>query len=206
MLVTVTMAVISGVANERPEAKPERAAFSTFPMSIGPWLGRTSTLGPDVLGVLKLDDYILADFRQGTEATISFYAAYYSSQRQGAAPHSPLVCMPGGGWQITDSTQRNFSLASQQGGDFSYNRAIIRNGDSTQLVYYWYQERGKGIASEYWAKWNLFRDALLMNRSDGALVRLVTPLGAKETEEAADKRLTAFATAIMPLLPRYIPN
>ena len=206
LLVTATMAAFSGVINERPEVKPERASFSTFPMSIGSWQGRTSTLGKDVLGVLKLDDYILADFRQGTGAPVSFYAAYYSSQRQGAAPHSPLVCLPGGGWQVAESTQRNFTIASQPGGDFTYNRAIIRNGESTQLVYYWDQERGKGIASEYWAKWHLFSDALLMNRSDGALVRLVTPLESGESEEVADKRLTEFAAAVMPLLSHYVPN
>ena len=74
------------------------------------------------------------------------------------------------------------------------------------MVYYWYQERGKGIASEYWAKWHLLSDALLMNRSDGALVRLVTPLASGESEEVADKRLKEFAAAVMPLLPHYVPN
>ncbi len=206
MLVVASTAVIAGLVSERPESKPVRASLSTFPMSLGSWHGETSKLGQDVLGVLKLDDYVLADFRRGTEAPVSFYAAYYGSQRKGAAPHSPQVCLPGGGWQVADSTQRNFSIASQIGGDVAYNRTVIRNGESKQLVYYWYQERGKGIASEYWAKWYLLRDALLMNRSDGALIRLVTPLVVGEQEESADKRLTAFVEAVLPVLPQYVPN
>ena len=163
-------------------------------------------LEKDVLKTLRLSDYILAVYNRGTEAPINFYAAYYESQRKGSAPHSPAVCMPGGGWQMTDLTQRSLPSTAIPGGDFSYNRAVIRNGEATELVYYWYQERGKRIASEYSAKGYLFSDALLMNRSDGALVRLVTPIVAGETEEAADQRLMEFVAAVVPVLPQYIPD
>jgi len=206
VLVSVTTAALSGFVSERPEIKPVRASFSAFPMDIGQWHGKTSLMGEDSLKVLRLSDYILAVYNRGTEAPINFYAAYYASQRKGSAPHSPAVCMPGGGWQMTDLTQRSLPSTAIPGGDFSYNRAVIRNGEATELVYYWYQERGKRIASEYSAKGYLFSDALLMNRSDGALVRLVTPIVAGETEEAADQRLMEFVAAVVPVLPQYIPN
>jgi len=206
VLVSVTTAALSGFVSERPEIKPVRASFSAFPMDIGQWHGKTGLLEEDSLKVLRLSDYILAVYNRGTEAPINFYAAYYESQRKGSAPHSPAVCMPGGGWQMTELTQRSLPSTAIPGGDFSYNRAVIRNGEATELVYYWYQERGKRIASEYSAKGYLFSDALLMNRSDGALVRLVTPIVAGETEEAADQRLMEFVAAVVPVLPQYIPD
>ena len=198
--------VASGFIAERAESIPPRAFFATFPLDIGPWRGETAVLDSEVLDVLRLSDYVLTNFKRGTEAPISFYTAYYASQRKGTAPHSPAVCMPGGGWQITELTQRSFPNTAIPGGAFAYNRVVIRNGDDAQLVYYWYQERGRRIASEYWAKWYLFQDALLMNRTDGALVRLVTPLLAGEPEEVADQRLAEFVAAVAPLLGQYVPD
>ena len=204
-MIAVT-AVASGFIAERAESTPPRSDFTTFPMVIDQWHGQTTVLEKDVLDVLRLTDYVLANFKRGTESPISFYAAYYASQRKGTAPHSPAVCMPGGGWQITELTQSSLPSTAIPGGAFNYNRVIIRNGENAQLVYYWYQERGRRIASEYWAKWYLFQDALLMNRTDGALVRLVTPLRAGEPEEAADQRLAEFVTAVAPLLREYVPD
>jgi exosortase D (VPLPA-CTERM-specific) len=206
MIAVTAVASASGFITERAESTPPRANFATFPMAIDQWHGETALLEKDVLDVLRLSDYVLANYQRGTEAPINFYAAYYASQRKGTAPHSPAVCMPGGGWQITELTQRSLPGTAIPGGAFNYNRVIIRNGEDAQLVYYWYQERGRRIASEYWAKWYLFQDALLKNRSDGALVRLVTPLLAGEPEEAADQRLTEFVAAVAPLLPQYAPN
>ena len=206
VLVAAATAATSGVVKERPESTPARTLFSAFPMTLGEWQGKPEVLEKDVLNTLRLTDYVAADYTRGTGAPVSFYTAYYESQRKGSAPHSPAVCMPGGGWQITEMEQRSFPGTGQGGSAFAYNRAIIRHGEAAELVYYWYQERGKRIASEYWAKWHLFRDALSMNRSDGALVRLVTPIVAGEADDAADQRLMEFVTAVMPVLPDYVPN
>ena len=207
VLVAAATAATPGLVKERPESIPARTLFSAFPMTLGEWQGKPGWLEPDVLDTLRLTDYVIADYTRGTGAPVSFYTAYYESQRKGSAPHSPAVCMPGGGWQITEMDQRSFPGPATPGGSaFAYNRAIIRHGEAAELVYYWYQERGKRIASEYWAKWYLFRDALLLNRSDGALVRLVTPIVAGEPEDAADQRLMEFVTAVMPVLPGYVPN
>jgi EpsI family protein len=88
----------------------------------------------------------------------------------------------------------------------SVNRTIIQLGDERQLVYYWFQQRGRTFTSEYMAKWYLFRDGIIMDRSDGALVRLITPIPPNSDEAAADERLQVFLREFYPELGRFIPG
>ena len=79
-------------------------------------------------------------------------------------------------------------------------------GAQRQIVYYWFQERGRQLTSEYAARWYLFWDALTRKRTDGALVRFVAsvPPGANETE--VDTRIMRLASVIEPTLSRYVPD
>ena len=62
------------------------------------------------------------------------------------------------------------------------------------------------IANEYVSKLYLLKDAVFKNRTDGALVRLTTPLYPGENESDADKRLQEFTQALVPNLDRYLPS
>ena len=86
------------------------------------------------------------------------------------------------------------------------NRVQIELGNRKQLVYYWFQQRGRIITNEYLVKWYLFMDSLTRQRTDGALVRLVTPLEIGEPMEKADRRLAEFASQAVPRLEQYVPN
>ena len=137
---------------------------------------------------------------------MDLYVAFYNSQRKGASIHSPRSCLPGGGWVIMDSSV--IELPQPAGGvpGLRANRVVIQQGESRQLVYYWFQGRGRVITNEYMAKWYIFQDALARQRTDGALVRLITylPPGADEAE--GDRRLQRFAADFGPLLMDYIPQ
>ena len=89
---------------------------------------------------------------------------------------------------------------------FPANRYLIAKGDSRQLVVYWFWAHNRGVASEYWAKFYLVTDSIKMNRSDGALVRITTPMVPGETVDAAQQRILPFAGEVMPLLDSYIPR
>jgi EpsI family protein len=89
--------------------------------------------------------------------------------------------------------------------DLPFNRAIIARDNDRQLVYYWFVQRGRNVANEYWSKWHLLVDAVTKNRTDGALVRLVTPLRPDEPEDAADVRLRSFIEELEPRLKAYLP-
>lgn len=202
---------------KRIEARPARADFAEFPLQISAWHGRRERLEAIYLDRLKLDDYLLADFvRDAPEGAatvgqvapdpVNLYVAYYASQRTGEAAHSPRSCLPGGGWQILDFTQREVAGVRLNGAPLRVNRAIVQHGTDRQLVYYWFQERGRDITNEYLVKWYLLEDALLRNRTDGALVRLVTPVQENEPTAAADARLAQFASRALPALHDYLPN
>ena len=182
----LAMLFTSPLISGRVENAPERSHFVTFPAKIGDWQGRTSLLEPQVEQRLALDDYILSDYVDSEERVVSLYVAYYQSQRTGESPHSPLVCIPGDGWSISTFERTSY------GPDRPLNRAVIERNGSRQLVYYWYEERGRKIASEYWSKWYLLYDVLTKNRSDGALVRVITPILPDELERDADARLQLF--------------
>jgi EpsI family protein len=187
----------------RSEIIPERARFVAFPMRIADWKGQAGSLDRATEQYLKVDDYILANYSQPGGQPVNFYVAYYASQRKSESPHSPLVCLPGGGWLITRLERRNFDAA---GADHAYNRVIIQNGANRELVYYWFDERGRTIADEYWAKWYLLTDAIVMNRTDGALVRLTTPINPNESDASADDRLLSFMAVALPRLADFLPS
>jgi exosortase D (VPLPA-CTERM-specific) len=186
--------------SHRSEIIPVRSRFVTFPATIGEWHGHTSLLEPQVENSLALEDYILSDYSKSNGKVVNLYVAYYASQRTGESPHSPVVCIPGDGWSITMLER------TSDGAGHPLNRGIIERNGAKQLVYYWYEERGRRIANEYWSKWYLLSDAITKNRSDGALVRLITTVLPSELERDADSRLQAFMHDLLPRLSGYLPS
>ena len=181
-------------------------ASSAFPAVLGEWQGRPSLLEPQVEHALGLEDYLLTDYSSSkVRGSINLYIAYYASQRTGVSPHSPIVCMPGGGWQIT-GFERTASTSDVSKPSFPLNRAVIERNSTKQIVYYWFVQRGRMIANEYASKWFLLTDAILENRTDGALVRVTTPLYPGEVEENADQRLRSFIQELQPRLEAYLPG
>jgi exosortase D (VPLPA-CTERM-specific) len=191
---------------ERSELVPPRADFLDFPLQIGDWQGRRDTMEIEYIDALKFTDYVMVDYQRGGADPVNFYVAYYESQRKGESAHSPRSCIPGGGWEISAIREHPVAGATVNGQPLVVNRTQIAKGDFKQLVYYWFQQRGRVITNEYLVKWYLFWDALTRNRSDGALVRLTTMLRPGEAWEIADARLEAFAREVEGQLPRYVPN
>jgi exosortase D (VPLPA-CTERM-specific) len=188
------------------EIYPQRASFMEFPMKLGRWTGHKDSMEGVYLDALKLDDYLLADYGDGGGSAVNLYMAYYTSQRKGEAVHSPRSCLPGGGWQLRDFDQRALHDVKIDGQPLRVNRTLIELGDQRELVYYWFQQRGRVITNEFAVKWYLFWDALSRNRTDGALVRLIAVIPPGGNEAAVDRRLADVATQIAPTLTRYIPD
>lgn len=203
---TVVLAVFAALLVALPartEAVPGREPFLSFPTQFGGWSGRRAALERIYLDTLQLDDYVLADYRRAPEELVNLYVAWYDSQRAGQSAHSPRSCLPGGGWRITSLQQVQVPTADRP---LRLNRVQIELGNQKQLVYYWFQQRGRIMTNEYLAKWYLFWDSLTRRRTDGALVRLATPLLPGENAQAADARLAAFLSQAAPRLARHIPD
>ncbi|MCB1880971.1 MAG: VPLPA-CTERM-specific exosortase XrtD [Chromatiaceae bacterium] len=207
ILASVALIALSSVYIQvQGEVRPPRADFSGYPLELGTWQGKGELLESIYLDSLKLDDYLLSDYRNDKGEQVNFYIAYYASQQAGSAAHSPRACIPGGGWQISDVTTKSVDGVTVAGQPLSVNRIEIRRGEIKQLVYYWFQQRGRVITNEYMTKWYLFLDGLTKHRTDGALVRLTTVINPGERWSDGDARLRAFALLAVPALDRFVPE
>jgi exosortase D (VPLPA-CTERM-specific) len=189
----------------RTELVPQRQPLALFPMEFEGWHGIPQTLDGASLNALGLTDYLLADYTNDASASgpLNFYIAYYASQRGGIHSHSPQACMPGGGWNIL--SQSIITVPLTNGGSINANRVVIEKKAVRQIVYYWFEERGRHIAKESAAKYYALKDALIAKRSDGALIRIVTPIvaGDEATADSMARKLVADSNG---LLQSFVPG
>jgi EpsI family protein len=186
------------------EAHVERHELRNFPSQVGAWKqeGFDRRFDAQTMSVLRASDYLLRDYRIGKGQTANLYIGYYATQRDGASYHSPLNCLPGAGWSMVDPERIAISLPS--GKSFLANKYVIENGDHRELMIYWYQGRGRMIASEYWGKIYTVLDSVRLRRSDAAMVRVTVPITTSDT--AALESAREFAAVTSEVLPEFVPN
>lgn len=185
------------------EAHVERKDLKDFPQTIGAWqrTGNDQILDDETLKVLRASDYLLRDFRKPEGQVANLYVGYYATQRTGATYHSPLNCLPGSGWQLSEPGKATITLPD--GTSFVANKYIIKSGDYKSLMIYWYQGRGRNVASEYWGKVYTVLDSVRLRRSNGAMVRVTVPVG--NSEDAAEQAAIEFASSASAVLPQFVP-
>jgi len=183
---------------------PDRVDLAGLPFEFEGWSTSIQKVDSDTLNVLGADDYIIADMTDPVGDPFNLYIAYLNMQRHGHSWHSPRQCIPGGGWQITD--HKVLPVTLNDGSTFNYNRIIIENRGQQQLVYYWYDQRGRKVANEFMMKSLLILDAVKIRRTDGAMIRILTPIGRDELPGDADARLMRFMNELDPKLDPYIPD
>jgi EpsI family protein len=185
------------------EAHVDRQQLTGFPEQLGEWRRSKpdQTIDDETMKVLRASDYLLRDYRRSDGVNANFYVGYYASQREGASYHSPLNCLPGAGWTLSAPDKVTISLPD--GSSFSANKYVIQNGEYKSLMIYWYQGRGRAIASEYWGKVYTVIDSVRLRRSDGAMVRVTVPLGNSEALalEAATDMAARGAAALSGFVP-----
>ena len=192
-------------ARNREEVLPAHDGLKNFPLSLGDWQGRDLPISPETLEVLGPGDFLTRDYFNPAQHEIAnLFIAFFPSQRQGDTIHSPKNCLPGAGWVPTESTR--IWMDGQNGQKIEVNRFLLEKGGEQALVLYWYQAHGHVTPSEYMAKYHLVADSIVMNRSDGALVRIVTLLKNGESPSDAETRVMRFAQLAMPHLDNYIPR
>ena len=185
------------------EAHVDRKPLKDFPMQLGQWQqSKDQIIDEPTMKVLRASDYLLRDFKRADGQAANFYVGYYASQREGASYHSPLNCLPGSGWTLTQPDTVTISLPD--GRTFGANKYVIQNGDYKSLMIYWYQGRGRQVASEYWGKVYTVIDSVRLRRSDGALIRVTVPLG--NSEDAALKSALDLSAKAVAALPEFVPN
>jgi len=193
-------------ARSRTETIPPHLPLSSFPEQLAHWDSTEIVQDDKTLAVLGPGDFLERVYQDpdGKLPWVDLFLAYFPSQRAGETPHSPQHCLPGSGWNPEENVRVTLALPGH--GPFPANRYVISKAGDRQLVLYWFWAHDRGVASEYLAKFYLVKDAIGMNRSDGSLVRLVTPMFPGETPDAAQQRILPFTSAVVPLLDDYIPR
>jgi exosortase D (VPLPA-CTERM-specific) len=200
------LAATSVFLPERVEKIPARSSFAEFPIQIDSYTGKRSVMDAVYLDTLKLDDYLMADYHGISGQPINLYLAWYNSQRGGQSTHSPRTCLPGGGWRIASLQAVDISQIKIGNTPLRVNRAVIENGNSRQLVYYWFQQRGRVITNEYMVKWYMFWDALTRQRTDGSLVRMIMAVPDGQSVEHADAEMQNFLQVLSGRITAYVPD
>ena len=204
LVVLLVMTAMLLHARRRLEIVPKSEQLELLPLEISDWRGHSLSLDSATLAVLGAGNFLSRNYVPiQPEPYVNLFVAYFPTQRAGDTVHSPQNCLPGSGWTPIDAKRIEFAPGS--GAPFVVNRYIIAKGLDRQLVLYWYQAHGRRVASEYFAKFYLVADAIRMNRTDGAMVRLVTPILPGEGSSKAELRAKRFAEVLIPELDRFIP-
>ena len=155
--------------------------------------------------VAGMTDYMARVYwRPDSTATFTTYVGYYDRQTQGKSMHSPKNCLPGAGWEILHG---GTMIVAASDGPHVVNRYLLKNGALQAVAYYWYQGRGRVVASEYAVKFNLLRDAALDGHTEEALVRIVAFMDSTiSTEPAADSLVAGIAPRLMDDVTRVLPT
>jgi EpsI family protein len=221
-ILIVSALLISGAiyltAASRSEPTPIRRPLSELPNAIGMWLeDRSSEFDKDTLNVLGVNDYINRSYNGPNMGQVGLYIGYYVSQRQGGTIHSPLNCLPGSGWNPIEKDILNIPIPSDfrinastvgERQEIRINRIVIQKEIDKQVVLYWYHSHGRVIASEYLGKIFTVLDALRSNRTDAALVRVISPVNGQQesAQKQAEEQAIDFVKALFPMLGNYLPE
>lgn len=191
---------------------PPSEPLAIFPHEIDQWVATDFPLDPAVLQVLGDGRFLNRIYYEPKTASrpgvpagpVGLFIGYFPTQRTGQSIHSPQNCLPGAGW--TFEQKKRTMLTDAAGKQLQVGEYLITNGNERQEVLYWYRAHGRSIAGDFQAKLYMMLDAMRYNRTDGALVRVITPLQPGETQAEAHNRAVTFASQMASMLPPYIPD
>jgi EpsI family protein len=184
---------------------PLATPLSAFPRTVGPWqLEQEGHIEKEELDVLKADDTLTRSYT-APEGGANLFIAFFKTQRQGQSPHSPKNCLPGSGWQPSETGRIDVAIPGDPAGTININQYVVSKGGAQSVVLYWYQTQGRVIADEFAAKFYLVSDSIRNHRSDTALVRVVVPIPPGQTPQA-EKIGTDFVKTFYPVVKAYLPR
>lgn len=191
----------------RPEALPVSRSLAEMPKTLGAWQTMSEgVIEPEILEVLKADDLLnrtYVDKASGSGRGAELFIAAYRTQRTGKTLHSPKNCLPGSGW--TQVSSEEITVDPGSGIPISVNRYLVAHGNNQSVVLYWYQSRDRVVAGEFKAKFWVLADAIRLNRTDTALVRVIVPVVNGDADRAT-RTATDFVKVFFNPLRDYLPS
>jgi EpsI family protein len=150
--------------------------------------------------MLGVADYISYDYAEGNGGWLNLYISYFTAVGVTGGYHSPQNCLPGGGWNIASVEDVALAMGGQ------IKKVLVQKGGEQQVVLYWFQNRGRIIASEYWEKIYLVLDAVFKQRRDGSFIRIIGQLPKGGDKDKFTQEMVDFANKTVELAAQYIPG
>jgi EpsI family protein len=207
--VSVSVAILVGALlvlqlRSTGEAVPLRKPLDSLPVTLGQWQSRGGTVfNTTILGKLRLTDYVMRDYVDASGRGLNLYIGYWDTQRKGATIHSPKNCLPGAGWEPLEASLVTIPLPAFYS-PITVNRYLIQKDRDQQVVLYWYYSQGQTVAGEVAARIAMVKSALVRNRTEGAIVRVMSPVHG--TVSDTSDRLVEYVQAMYPLLGDFLPD
>jgi EpsI family protein len=187
------------------EITVEKTPLKGFPHVLGTWenIGNYN-LGNGLLDILKVDDYIMGNYRNEHGLAASLYIGYYQTHRRFAEIHTPEHCQAGGGWEILNSKDRNIEIPSSSE-QINFVEAVYQKDREKMLFLYWYYINGKYITNFFKYKFSIIKNSLLYHRSDASFVRITVPIKNDDVESAVSTG-EQFLKDVVPVINMYLPR
>jgi len=201
ILMILTMVCLNYISHGE-HTKPNKS-FSTFPKQIKNWIGKEEHFDQKIYDILGVDDSFLCNYNAPDGSQIELYIGFYQSQREGDLIHSPKNCMPGAGWNFLKVRETSINIGPKQ--NIVINNILLQKGSEKQIMFYWFQGRGRYIRSEYMQKIFMVLDSITKRRTDESFVRLIAPV-TENNEEKTIQYLINFTKLLIPILEEYLPS
>ncbi|MDQ6770251.1 MAG: EpsI family protein [Gemmatimonadota bacterium] len=210
LMLALGSAMVGAARGQR--AIPLTASIEGVLPSVEGYQARNQTIGDEERRVAGMTHYVARAYLRDSLVAFTTLVSYYDRQTGGKSIHSPRNCLPGAGWDVVSGGTQAVTAG---GATYTVNRYVLKNGRARAVVYYWYQGRGRVVASEYAVKWNLLRDAVFDSHTEEALVRVVVPVrasvgnatpGAESSIAAASTLGTTIARRLISEVDRVLPR
>jgi EpsI family protein len=192
-----------GSVKEIPIKKP----LSEFPIKIGTWdraISNKPQLSSTAIEMIGADDYLCDNYAIKGGPSVNLYISYFKCLGKRGGYHSPKNCLPGSGWNITKVEQLQLKTSQLPVRSVNVNLLTVQKGNQKQMVIYWYNQRGRIVASEYLGKIYLIADSILKRRRDASFIRIMALSEDRNSFETI-KKLKDFAEKVIVTLEEYLP-
>jgi EpsI family protein len=189
-----------------------RAPLSSLPMELGDWVGRTEPVHPRIVAEAQTDDYLNRVYEDRRQPGRRLWLWVNYSRKGNNLRHSPVICLPSGGWTKVESQCKVITVPTADGRGFPVTRLGYAQGELVQSVGFWYYIFGEGRLEQY------VRGLPITSRSShgrttrgsGMTVEVFCPGATDPDGEALRDFAARLLVAIEPVLPRnranyYIP-
>lgn len=171
--------------------------FDDFPLELGQWRGKKENISQTVIDLLNPMDITSISYVNNDGVSIHLFFDYFSSDASFGGPHSPRNCVPGSGWIIENTFEKDIELDGRiiHSGVFE-----LRFEKSFSVMEFWYVTHFGETANDYKFKLYELLSALTFSPRDVAFIRFVT-----SNDPRSLKALKEFQTLVVPEIYKQLP-